>query len=59
LWEGRYKSCFVDSETFVLSCYRYIELNPVRARMNDDPTALPALAPTHGPARARSKFADK
>lgn len=33
LWEGRYKSCLVDSETYVLSCYRYIELNPVRARM--------------------------
>jgi Transposase and inactivated derivatives len=38
LWEGRYKSCLVDSETYVLSCYRYIELNPVRARMTDDPT---------------------
>ncbi|MFA6230237.1 MAG: transposase [Rhodanobacter sp.] len=37
MWEGRYKSCLVDSETCVLSCYRYIELNPVRARMIDDP----------------------
>lgn len=33
LWEGRYKSCPVDNETYVLSCYRYIELNPVRAAM--------------------------
>jgi putative transposase len=31
LWEGRYKSCLVDSEHYVLRCYRYIELNPVRA----------------------------
>lgn len=33
LWEGRYKACLVDSETYLLSCYRYIELNPVRAAM--------------------------
>ena len=39
LWEGRYKSCLVDSERYVLTCYRYIELNPVRARMVDDPAA--------------------
>jgi putative transposase len=31
LWEGRYWSCLVDSERYVLACYRYIELNPVRA----------------------------
>lgn len=31
LWEGRYKSCLVQSEEYVLACYRYIELNPVRA----------------------------
>ncbi|MDG2537740.1 transposase [Dyella jiangningensis] len=31
LWEGRYKSCLVDG--YRLRCYRYIELNPVRARM--------------------------
>jgi len=37
LWEGRYKACLVDSEQYVLACYRYIELNPVRARMIDDP----------------------
>lgn len=33
LWEGRYKSCPVDSQTYLLTCYRYIELNPVRAAM--------------------------
>ncbi len=33
LWEGRYKACLVDSETYLLRCYRYIEMNPVRARM--------------------------
>jgi putative transposase len=33
LWEGRYKSCLVDSDQYLLACYRYIELNPVRAMM--------------------------
>jgi putative transposase len=33
LWEGRFKSCLVQSERYVLACYRYIELNPVRARL--------------------------
>jgi putative transposase len=33
LWEGRFRSCLVDSAGYVLACYRYIELNPVRAGM--------------------------
>ena len=33
LWEGRFKSCLVQSEQYVLACYRYIELNPIRARL--------------------------
>lgn len=33
LWEGRYKSCLVDSESYLLECYRYIELNPVKPDM--------------------------
>ena len=33
LWEGRYKSCLVESEAYLLKVYRYIELNPVRAGM--------------------------
>ncbi|MCX7513440.1 transposase [Frateuria hangzhouensis] len=37
LWEGSYKACLVDRESYLLHCYRYIELNPVRARMVDDP----------------------
>ena len=37
LWEGRYKSCLVQAEDYLLSVYRYIELNPVRAGMVEDP----------------------
>lgn len=38
LWEGRYRSTVVDSENYLLACSRYIELNPVRARMVADPS---------------------
>ena len=37
LWEGRYKSCLVQDERYLLHVHRYIELNPVRAEMVDDP----------------------
>jgi putative transposase len=37
LWEGRYKSSLIQAETYLLTCMRYIELNPVRADMVQDP----------------------
>lgn len=37
LWEGRYKSSVIQAETYLLTCMRYIELNPVRAGMVQDP----------------------
>jgi putative transposase len=33
LWEGRFRSALVTSESHLLACARYIELNPVRAGM--------------------------
>ncbi len=38
LWEGRFKSCLVQSDKYLLICQRYIELNPVRAGMVVDPS---------------------
>ena len=37
LWDSRYKSSSVQAETYLLACQRYIELNPVRAAMVEDP----------------------
>ena len=37
LWEGRFKSCLVEAENYLLICQRYIELNPVRAGMVEAP----------------------
>ena len=33
LWEGRYRAAPIDSDAYLMACARYIELNPVRARM--------------------------
>jgi putative transposase len=33
MWEGRFKSSLVHEDNYCLACYRYIELNPVRAGM--------------------------
>lgn len=41
LWEGRFRSCLVQSEDYLLACYRYIELNPVRADMVSHPGDYP------------------
>lgn len=41
LWEGRYKARAVDGDAYVMRCYRYIELNPVRAAMVADPADYP------------------
>ena len=39
LWEGRHKSSVVETERYLLACYRYIELNPVRANIVAAPGA--------------------
>ena len=41
LWESRHKSSLVQAEEYLLTCYRYIELNPVRAGMVKHPADYP------------------
>jgi putative transposase len=41
LWEGRFRSSLVQTERYVLGCYRYIEMNPVRALMAKHPIEYP------------------
>lgn len=41
LWEGRYHSCLVQSERYLMVCHRYIELNPVRAGLTIHPVDYP------------------
>src|SRR5258706_1335850 len=41
LWEGRFRSCLVQSDEYLLACYRYVALNPVRAGMVEHPRQYP------------------
>lgn len=41
LWESRHKASLVDAESYLFACYRYIELNPVRANMVPHPADYP------------------
>lgn len=34
LWEGRYKATLIDTAQYLLTCMRYIETKPVRAKGN-------------------------
>lgn len=44
LWEGRYKSCLTQAESYLLSCQCYIEVNPVRANMVEHPAEYHGVA---------------
>jgi putative transposase len=41
LWEGRFRATVIDSEHYLFTCFRYIELNPVRAGMVREPWSYP------------------
>jgi putative transposase len=41
LWESRHKSSLVQEELYLFTCYKYIELNPVRAKMVRHPGDYP------------------
>ena len=41
LWEGRFRSCLVEDELYLLRCHRYVELNPVRAGLVASPERYP------------------
>ena len=41
LWEGRHKATVLETDSYLFACYRYIELNPVRAGLTPDPRAYP------------------
>ena len=41
LWEGRFRSCPTQEETYLLACQRYIEMNPVHAGMVSFATTSP------------------
>jgi putative transposase len=47
LWEARFRASLVDPENYLLTCHRYIELNPVRAGLVSDPHSYPWSSHAH------------
>jgi len=41
LFEGRFRSSLIEADGYLLACYRYIELNPVRAGLVSGPGEYP------------------
>ena len=59
LWEGRFKSSPVDTDSYLLACSRYIELNPVRAGMVDNPSDYRWSSYNDKIGRGRFKWLDR
>ena len=47
LFQGRYWASLIDSQQYFFQAMRYIELNPVRARMVDSPEHFPWSSYAH------------
>ena len=41
LWEGCFKAGLIDSDSYLVACYRYVDLNPARARIVNTPMKYP------------------
>lgn len=41
LWGGRYKASLIDSESYLLTCYRYVELKPMYLGLANEPGEYP------------------
>ena len=39
LWQGRYKNMLIHNNSYLIDCIEYVELNPVRAKLANKPTA--------------------
>ena len=47
LWEGRYKSTVIETDSYFLPCMVYIDLNPVRAGIEAEPAQYPWSSHRH------------
>lgn len=56
LWEGRYHSCLVQCERYLMVCQRYIELNPIRASLVTEPACYPWSSYHHNALGQKSKL---
>ncbi|MCW0201569.1 MAG: hypothetical protein OJI74_06845, partial [Rhodanobacter thiooxydans] len=49
LWQGRFKSCLVDTERYLLTVMRYIELNPRASGHDRQSAGLSLVKRPHAP----------
>jgi putative transposase len=56
LWEGRYRSTLVEADSYLLACMVYMDLNPVRAGMVQDPGDYPWSSHRHYTGRAQDRL---
>ncbi len=56
LWDGRYKSTLVQSESYLLTCMAYLDLNPVRAGMVAQASDYPWSSFGHYTGRRQDKL---
>jgi putative transposase len=59
LWESRFKASLVDTAVYLLACYRYIELNPVRAGMVEKPHGYEWSSYRHNSGETRVHWIDE
>lgn len=43
-WEGRFRSCLVQQDDYLFACMRYIEMNPVRLGIVEQPVVQASTA---------------
>ena len=58
VWNGRFKSSPIDTDPYLMACCRYVDLNPVRARIVADPGEYPWSSCGHRIGRARWPWLD-
>ena len=56
LWSGRYKSSVIDSDAYLLSCYRYVELKPMHDGLVENPEDYYWSSFNHHTGRKKNKF---
>ena len=54
LWDGRYKSSVIDSEAYLLTCYRYVELKPMHEGLAESPDLYPWSSFNHHTGRSHN-----
>jgi putative transposase len=59
VWNGRYKSSPIETDRYLMACSRYIELNPVRARIASAPQDYGWSSYNHKIGRSRVTWLDE